>query len=185
MILFHDFRPCAYINMILGAFDMAEICKLCKCDPEHPKKLKVPVKGGRKVGVLNGDVKLKCYIDINGHFIGKDGLALDENGDVLVDKNGCPVVADVPSWIPIGEYRPDTHPWTSEVELERLQRKYKQPGREPKSLLPIDYAKIFNIRLNASDEEYLYTNVLFKLNLDIGRLIPKTVEIFHLGVYRK
>lgn len=164
---------------------MPVFCPKCNCEKGHPKKIQVPVKGARKVGVLNGDVKLGVYVDIHGRFISPDGFAIDENGMIMLDDHHRPIIGDKPSHIPIGDYRPDTDPWIAEVDIKRCEqiRKFFNKDCEYNSLLPIDYLRIFNLRLNATDQELMTTNVLFRTDFNLGVWAAKTVNTYTTEVF--
>lgn len=165
---------------------MPILCRKCVCNSRTPKMIQVPVKGGRKVGVLNGDTKLEVYIDIHGRFITKDGFAIDENGMIMLDKHNRPIVGDKPSYIPIGDYNPDTKPWRAEIELKDCKqlKRFVNENCKYNGILPIDYLRLFNIRLNATDQDLLNTNVLFKTKNNLGIWAAKTVNTYTTEVFR-
>ena len=118
-----------------------------------PNKKVSYIKGGRKVGIYNGDIATGTYIDINGNFINKDGFAINEEGYILFNKDGKPICGSTPSFIPIEEYQPLTNPWLSEYEKRKLESKVvKDPGGIGNELLLKCYFDIFNIKVDIPDE---------------------------------
>lgn len=124
------------------------------------------IQGGRKLGVYNGDIASGTYIDINGNFINADGFALDENGYIMFDKEGKPIMGSTPSYIPIDEYQEDYNPWLSEYEKRKKSlttlRRINSPTSTSDSLLLTCYFDIFNIKLDVPDELILGPQAFYK-----------------------
>lgn len=121
------------------------------------------IQGGRKLGVYNGDIESGTYIDINGNFINADGFALDENGYIMFDKEGKPIMGSTPSYIPIDEYQEDYNPWLSEFEKRKLKRSpIESPNSLANELLISCYFDIFKIKLDVPDELILGPNAFIK-----------------------
>lgn len=112
------------------------------------------IKGGKKLGVYNGDIETGCYIDVHGRFITPEGFAIDEEGMILLDDKNNPILGDTPSYIDIENYKPDGKPRCSLYELERRKRLGKLKlniSSDNDSLLLIDYLRIFNIKPEVDD----------------------------------
>ena len=148
---------------------MGDICKTCGGDKDHPKKIVSYVKGGRRLGLFNGDVKAGCYIDSNGNFIGPDGYALDENGDILKDENNIPIMGVEPSWIDVEDFEYSGIPFTSIYE-SRIKKNGTIPlsARTDDGITIIDYLRLYDLRLPVpdqwlSDEQLMGKNALYDL----------------------
>ena len=142
------------------------------------------IQGGRKLGVYNGDVKTGTYIDIHGHFINADGFALDENGYIMFDKEGKPIMGDTPFYIPIDKYQEDGIPWLSEYEKRKREpRKIGGPTATSDTLLLTCYFDIFNIKLDVPDELILGPTAFYKCWKHY-MFTCKTVQVMWGNVFR-
>ena len=148
---------------------MGDICKLCGGDKDHPKKIKSYVKGGRRVGVFNGDLATGCYVDINGNFIGPDGYARDDEGKIMEDENGIPILGTTPSYIDIEDYEYEGKPFTSIYETKlRANGVPILSNRTDDGIIIIDYFRLFDIRLTVpdqwlTDEQLMGRDAFYKL----------------------
>lgn len=145
------------------------------------------VKGGRKLGVYNGDIDTGCYIDVHGRFITPEGFAIDEDGMFILDDKGNPVIGDTPSYIDIENYIPEGKARCSQFELEKRKRLAKlklviRPEKE--SLLLIDYLRIFNIKPEVDDLTLTTHGAVSKVWKQY-RHYPKTVMEFMGTVFRR
>ena len=157
-----------------------------KCNTCNKRKVGRWVKGGRKLGVYNGDIKTGCYIDVHGRFITPEGVAIDEEGKVILDDNGHPVIGDTPSYIDIEEYTPNSKPRCSLYEVERRKRMAKRffnVNHVDDGLLLIDYLRIFNIRPEVDDATLTTHDALSKV-WKTYRHYAKTVMVFTGTVFR-
>ena len=142
------------------------------------------VKGGRKLGVYNGDIKTGSYIDVNGEFINKDGFALTEDGYIKFDKDGAPITGATPSYIPIDQYEPDGNPWLSEYE-KRKENRYRNSDyiNARDDLLITNYFNMFKIRLDVPDELILSPNGFIKCWKHYNQ-VCSTVQVTWGDVFR-
>jgi hypothetical protein len=161
---------------------MDKICKTC-----GKPKVGHWVKGGKKLGVYNGDIKTGCYIDVHNRFITPEGVAIDEEGKVLLDDKGNPILGDTPSYIDVENWTPDGKPRCSLYEIERrkrMARRFLNINHTDDGLLLIDYLRIFNIRPEVDDETLTTHNAVSKV-WKRYRHFAKTVMEFSGTVFRR
>lgn len=165
-------------------------CPKCDCtSPDKKKKIPVYVKGGKKLGLYNGDIETGTYIDSNGYFITPEGFAIDDNGYIITDENNKPVHGGPPSYLDIEDYKYEGKPWLSQYEKKRLDKlndRYKHPTirKEHNELLIKSYFDLFNIQLDVPDKLMLMPTAMFKV-WEHYHLKAKTVEVFWIEVFRK
>lgn len=153
--------------------------------------------GGKKLGVFNGDVNAQVYIDSNGNFINPDGLAIDEDGNVMFDVDGNVIVGTEPSYTWIEDFKYDGPYIESEYLKNQKKHKERHSGGFERGVEQIkenlyatslieDYLSMFNIS-NFDGVNYSLSDIKNILTSITASHIsyPKTVNMFTTQVFRK
>ena len=144
------------------------------------------VKGGKKLGIYNGDVETGTYIDIKGNFISPEGFALNEDGTVKLDPCGTPVYGDTPSYIPINKYEYDGIPWISEYKKKLTDNNVHLRANQydDNELLIKTYFDLFKIKLDLPDE-ILTSRTGFSEAYRHHKATMMTVQFYWTEVFRE